>query len=186
MNLSFFIHHPDIAALPIALLLCIRKRCMLISEIFQKSSGLMHFLTYSSSTCFSLVMNLFHSFFTSSVTSISQGKFWLQRLCRILPSSTNGNIVLLVKDVLLSNFLLKEKVSSVTFHHIPNALSVGRSPDKFLSFVPCHLCCSGIDCNNSLLFETNFVRLKSLDLHILITSFTSCLAMFILHTDFKR
>ena len=160
----------------------------------------MHLLTYSSSTCFSLVMNLFHSFFTSSFTSVSQGKFWLQRFCRILlPSSTNGaakpsgsqmeliidNIVLLVKDV-LSNFILKEKVSSATFQHIPNASSVERSPDKSLSFVPCHLCCSGIDCNNSLLFETNFLRLKPPDLHILITSFTSCLAMFILHTDFKR
>ena len=95
-------------------------------------------LTYSSSTCFSLVMDLFHSFFTSSFTSISQGKFWLQRLCRILlPSSANGaakpsglymeliidNIVLLVKDV-LSTFILKEKESSAIFLHIPNALSV--------------------------------------------------------------
>ena len=95
------------------------------------------------------------------------------------------NIVLFVKDV-LSNFILKEKVSSAIFQHIPNALSVGRSPDKSLSFVPCHLCCSGIDCNNSSLFETNFARLKPPDLNILITSFTSCLAMFILLADFKN
>ena len=95
------------------------------------------------------------------------------------------NIVLLVKDV-LSNFILKEKVSSATFQHIPNASSVERLPEKSLSFAPCHLCCSGIDCNNSLLFETNFLRLKPPDLHILITSFRSCLAMFILPTDFKR
>ena len=158
----------------------------------------MHLLTYSSSTCFSLVMNLFHSFFTSSFTSISQGKFWLQRLCRILlSSSTNGaaqvdrrwSLSLTTLSFWLKTFyptfILKEKVLSATFQHISNALSVGRSPDKSLSFVRCRLCCSRIDCNNSLLFETNFVMLKPRDLHIQITSFTSCLSMFILPTDFK-
>ena len=51
---------------------------------FRQSSGLMHLLTCSSLTCFSLVINLFHSFFISSFTSISQCKLWLQRLCKIL------------------------------------------------------------------------------------------------------
>ena len=160
----------------------------------------MHLLTYSSLPCFSMVIHLFLSFFTSSFSSLSQGEFWLQRLWKILqPSSTNnavtpsgswmglivGNIVLLVKD-LLSNFILKEKVSSAIFQHISNDLSVGRSSDKSWSFVLCRLCCYGIDCNNSLLLETTFIRLRPQDLHILIIYFTSCLDMFISPTDFKR
>ena len=65
---------------------------------------------------------------------------------------------------------------------MPNVLSTG----KFKSFTPGLLLSSGMEINNSLLFDINFVRLNPPLLHILMTFFTRVFAVSRSSTDFNR
>ena len=67
-----------------------------------------------------------------------------------------------------------------------SALSTGTYPNKCKFFTSALLLLSGMDTNNSLLFDVNFVRFKPSSLHVLITLLIRIFAAAKSSTDLNR